>query len=419
MPGRLSYSGTEKKLVIAFDIGTTFSGVSYATSLWASIEDQIEFVLSHPNSWQGAEQVKMCKAAALAGLIQNTSKGWAQIHFITEGEAGLHFCIQHGVTTNAIKDGKGVLIVDAGGGTIDLSAYAMSVSNTSFQEIAPVKCMFEGSIFVDGHARNFLQAHLSNSKFIHDFEQITHAFGNTTKMRFKIGIRSGQLKISGHIIAKFFEKAISCIKEAITEQSSNALLEIKAVFLIGGFAASDWLFSQLKDFLEPLGLDFCRPDSHLNKAVPDGAISFILDHYVTARVSKYTYGVEQHIPFNETDREHLLRSSSRFYDASGQVCLSKSFSVILSKNVQVREVQEFRRSYCEDQPNPSDFGDELKNVIMRYDGPSADPRWTDMQNGLFYALRFLSLVKMEFGRIICAVVYCTCANHQTVTSPPA
>jgi len=35
---------------------------------------------------------------------------------------------------------QGVVIVDAGGGTIDLSAYSMKLSPTSFEEIAPAEC---------------------------------------------------------------------------------------------------------------------------------------------------------------------------------------------------------------------------------------------------------------------------------------
>lgn len=33
--------------------------------------------------------------------------------------------------------------------------------------------------------------------------------------------------------------------------------------IVGGFAASDWLFSQLKEQLENVGLELCRPDGHL------------------------------------------------------------------------------------------------------------------------------------------------------------
>lgn len=129
-------------------------------TLWASIENRIEYVLTHPNGWEGAQQEQMRKAAILAGLVPNTLDGRARIQFVSEGEASLHFCIQNGLTTQAMKvfiflkcrdhqasyhipqDGDGVLIVDAGGGTIDINAYAQtSASNgTSFAEVATPQC---------------------------------------------------------------------------------------------------------------------------------------------------------------------------------------------------------------------------------------------------------------------------------------
>ena len=39
--------------------------------------------------------------------------------------------------------------------------------------------------------------------------------------------------------------------------------EIQAIFLVGGFAASDWLYSQLKEQLAPLDLAVLRPDTHV------------------------------------------------------------------------------------------------------------------------------------------------------------
>ena len=45
--------------------------------------------------------------------------------------------------------------------------------------------------------------------------------------------------------------------------SANArcLMIPKSVFLVGGFAASDWLFSRLQEHIRPMNLNFCRPDS--------------------------------------------------------------------------------------------------------------------------------------------------------------
>jgi hypothetical protein len=130
--------------------------------LWASVEQRIEYVLTHPNGWEGAQQEQMRKAAIAAGLVPDTDVGRSRIRFVTEGEASLHFCIQSGLTTQAMKvshyvpasaamlslkfvlqNGDGVLIVDAGGGTVDFSAYSRSSPlKTSFIEIAPPECTF-------------------------------------------------------------------------------------------------------------------------------------------------------------------------------------------------------------------------------------------------------------------------------------
>ncbi|KAG5651985.1 hypothetical protein H0H81_006727 [Sphagnurus paluster] len=73
------------------------------TELWASFQNRTEFVLTHPNGWEGAQQAQMREAAILAGLIPNTQAGRARVHFVTEGEASLNFCIQSGLTTEAMK----------------------------------------------------------------------------------------------------------------------------------------------------------------------------------------------------------------------------------------------------------------------------------------------------------------------------
>lgn len=61
---------------------------------WMSFEDRVEFVLTHPNGWEGAQQSQMRQAAIQAGLITDSPEGRAKVHFVTEGEASLHFCIQ-------------------------------------------------------------------------------------------------------------------------------------------------------------------------------------------------------------------------------------------------------------------------------------------------------------------------------------
>lgn len=67
-------------------------------SFWASVKNDIKFVLSHPNGWEGAQQSHMRRAAVLAGLVSNDRDDQDRIQFVTEGEASLHFCINSGLT---------------------------------------------------------------------------------------------------------------------------------------------------------------------------------------------------------------------------------------------------------------------------------------------------------------------------------
>jgi hypothetical protein len=67
---------------------------------------------------------------------------------------------------------------------------------------------------------------------------------------------------------------------------------VRSVWLVGGFAASPWLFAQLTERLAALGVTVSRPDTQTSKAVADGAVGFYCDHHVSARMAKFMYGVE-------------------------------------------------------------------------------------------------------------------------------
>lgn len=73
--------------------------------LWRSVEDHIDFVLTHPNGWEGAQQTQIRRAAVLAGLVPDTEDGQSRIQLLTEGESSLHFCIGNGLTTDFMTVG--------------------------------------------------------------------------------------------------------------------------------------------------------------------------------------------------------------------------------------------------------------------------------------------------------------------------
>jgi len=67
------------------------------------------------------------------------------------------------------------------------------------------------------------------------------------------------------------------------------------------------------------------------KAVADGAVSFLIDHFVSARVARTTFGTDIHHVFEPFNRQHQLRSDSAFTNLAGEKLLPKGFDVILAK----------------------------------------------------------------------------------------
>ena len=112
---------------------------------WNSVSDNIELVLTHPNGWGGPQQSQLRSAAVRAKIVPDTKEGRARVHFVTEGEASFNFCATHTQAGESLKVrhrsrrlpivscfltcqqyGDKVLVVDAGGGTIDISSYMVT-----------------------------------------------------------------------------------------------------------------------------------------------------------------------------------------------------------------------------------------------------------------------------------------------------
>ncbi|KIM40826.1 hypothetical protein M413DRAFT_27963 [Hebeloma cylindrosporum] len=383
-----------------FKCASAYLQDSYGTGWWASVQYQIEFVLSHPNGWEGAQQSEMRRAAILAGLVPDTTAGNARLLFVTEGEASLHFAIHNGLPTGAIRNGEGVVIVDAGGGTIDVSSYCKNVSGGSvdkFDEVAAPQCHLNGSVFVTLLARAFLRQFLADSQFLPDLDHITECFDKTTKLRFRnsaedqytrfggprdndpeCNIQFGQLKLIGTDVALFFDPSVDCVVEAVLSQRRTALKPIFHVLLVGGFASSDWLFNQVRQGLIVHGLSIIRPETpHLDKAVSDGALSFHLDRFVRSRVSKLTYGTFCHIPFNPALPDHQQRLGKTFTSISGRRRIRDSFDVILPKHTQISETKEFKTSYFREAKSKHEF-QAASFSVWCYRGALAEPKWKDV-----------------------------------------
>ncbi|KAI0704710.1 hypothetical protein C8Q76DRAFT_820418 [Earliella scabrosa] len=376
-------------------------------SLWASVQTRMEFVLSHPNGWGGPQQAKMRQAAVLAGLISDDALGHARITFVTEGEASLNFCIRSGLTADVLRDGKSVIIVDAGGGTIDISSYVFrSVSPVKVEEVTSPDCILQGSVFVTARAEQELRKRLGSSMYGNDddIKSMINYFDTATKPVFKsnsetsyikfgsmrcndlsCNIRRGQLLLSGSDMVSFFRPSLDSIVKVVLTQRANSKSDLSTVFLVGGFAASPWLYANLKEELNKRKVTLYRPDSHTNKAVAIGAVCFHLDHIVSARVMRMTYGTRCSVEYDDEDPEHRSRRHVRYTRPSGSVVVPGSFYSILEKGARVRENEEVSKA-LDMESTKSRTLNSISTEVLCYTGRDPDPRWTDMEPELFTAL---------------------------------
>ena len=124
---------------------------------WNSISESIELVLTHPNGWGGPQQAHLRNAAVKAGIVRDNPTGRSRVHFVSEGEASFSFCATHTEAGKSLKvchtvptqcrifthlqRGEQALIIDAGGGTIDISTYkVLSNGPLRVEELHEPKC---------------------------------------------------------------------------------------------------------------------------------------------------------------------------------------------------------------------------------------------------------------------------------------
>ncbi|KAF8333728.1 hypothetical protein F5887DRAFT_1286197 [Amanita rubescens] len=384
--------------------------------------DDINFILSHPNGWEGRQQSEMRNAAISAGLVKNEAEALDQVSFVTEGEASLHYCLNNIPTVLERLLDYGVMVVDRGGGTIDISTYTRA-SDRSLKEISAAECLLQGSTFVTGRAEEYLKSYLHGSKFggPEEIATMKKFFDKTTKTSFRnsskpsfikfgkgsdndpdLNIKAGGLKLSGEKVASFFDPSVKAIIETIEDQCSKSRTTIKAICLVGGFATSDYLFSRLDGHFKERDIQILRPDRYLNKAVAEGAVSYHIDHRVSVRVSKFTFGIEATRLFEPTNPEHICRPSLVYPSPSGPRRIEGIFSEILAKASSVHfcetillnfrtqatavsEEKEFRKTYFHELPRRQfEEFDTVELVLKCYRGRAAKaPLWLDLEPEFF------------------------------------
>ncbi|KAK0212127.1 hypothetical protein DFS33DRAFT_1389182 [Desarmillaria ectypa] len=367
-----------------------------SSSEWSSMESSIHFVLAHPNGWEGEHQNKMRDAMIIAGLISNGEQDHSRMSFVTEGEASLHFCLSKGLLRI-----PGLVCPK----TTGVSRKLLS-SILEFQQFL-IFCagQLSGSMFVTRQAHIYLRDKLKGTAYTEMADIIADCFDKTTKLRFRnakepayiqfgtiqdndpaLGIRGGRLAFPGSTVAGFFEPSLNDIIQIVDYQRLTSSKHISAVFLVGGFAASNFIYAKLQAHPQSVDIQLSRHDSHVSvPAVADGAVSFYIDRAVDARMSKHDYGGKEFTSSERSMPEHRRRSDKAYISANGELSLGDQFDSILPKGVLVYEATEFRHTYhmySEDLEDLASISDDL----ICYRGSKKDPRWMNTDEAMYKIL---------------------------------
>lgn len=181
-----------------------------------------------------------------------------------------------------------------------------------------------------------------------------------------IGLENGCLLLPAiELCNEVFEPVVSQVLALIDSQLMQSPI-LEAIFLVGGFGQSNYLFKRVEDsFADRVGMIGVPPRGEL--AVVRGAVYFGLNpQTVTERVSRRTYGVETRMLFqNEVDPPGLS-----IVGVDGRNYCRQRFSVYVHKGQSVGINECVSKTFVISYPNDTD------SDLYAYDGDGPVPRLT-------------------------------------------
>ncbi|KAK4225635.1 hypothetical protein QBC38DRAFT_482384 [Podospora fimiseda] len=245
-----------------------------------------------------------------------------QIRLTTEPEASARYIIrwaeEHQGGTDSLRVGEGLMIVDAGGGTVDLATYRIDQLSPRFQitRVTPPMGGHYGANLIDKtFLSEFLPQRLDPEAYaklvdfggtqeiygsaMHEFwelspgervlldrfQPIKHNFsGRSADNRFRYPLnlprnikyagRDGALVINSDDLEYMFKPSVDGIKSLIEKQLVVAdiqRIKVRTVFLSGGFSQSQYLFRRIHEITDSYRCQLVRSDNSWS-AVARGAV---------------------------------------------------------------------------------------------------------------------------------------------------
>ncbi|KAK0672629.1 hypothetical protein QBC41DRAFT_380636 [Cercophora samala] len=299
---------------------------------------KFEVLITLPAIWPPYAQSRMREAARLAGMLGTRVAGPTVLKFISEPEAAALATLSDMQSRCDIQNGDSFVVVDCGGGTVDLISYDMvSVSPAKVKECVKGQGDLCGAVFVDAAFAEILKDKFgdkrwkklgdeSRGRLLHD--QWEHGIksqfdGSKREWKFtmpwecleKSDLKTGKpipkIVLTSDDVQRAFDLIVEKITAMVDDQVASVMAKKgnkpKYVILVGGFGRSRYVFTSLKkrlgndiEVLQSRGASpwtaICR-GAVIHGTTLHGYSNFSVD--VQGRISRASYGVTCRMPWND------------------------------------------------------------------------------------------------------------------------
>ncbi|MCF2145843.1 HSP70 family protein [Desmonostoc muscorum LEGE 12446] len=368
-------------------------------------DEDIRWCLTIPAIWKDEDKDLMRRAAQKAGLIGSSDDEAERLFLVLEPEAAAIYCQE--VDKNSLTPGTTMMIVDAGGGTLDITVHEVKEGG-GLDEVAPGSGGPFGSMYVDKSFLEYLREKLSDELIVkfQDEEPVNFLAMLNEWERTKCGFdpeTSGdviyfpiQTKLY-NLINKYKPEVLKRLAdeqngddeniylsretmEAIFRHTLDGLVStiegefrkleqgVDIMFLVGGFSTSPVLRQRIeKEFGKRVKKIVMPPRPGV--AILKGAASFgVNPSVIRARRSRLTYGVS----YTPTFKEGVDLEGKKFWaaDLKEYLCLDR-FSTLVNIGSRVAVDAEITSTHV-----PTDCNQ--KNMLLKFFSTSKkEVRYTD------------------------------------------
>lgn len=288
-------------------------------------ERNIRYYLTVPAIWNDAGKAATRAAAIQAGFLRDENDN--RLTLVSEPEAASLFCAKTGLLNLKVHDA--ILIVDCGGGTVDLIAYEVEDENPfTVAECTAGSGDSCGSTALNRNFSNILRTKIRKMKLpdgsktagrvyakcIMDFENRIKADFRNNGQKWAVdvgieaefpeaGIEEGYMTFTNEEILQCFEPVVNRILELVRNQiiaiqAQNRTLQ--NILVVGGFGASEYLFQQIKLHVPPqFQSKVVRPMDSVAAIVKGAVTAGITERVITHRVARRHYLMATLQPFKE------------------------------------------------------------------------------------------------------------------------